>query len=71
MTKIKLSIDKGTDIFLHRTKVENLFISEYLPIISPSPELSISSTADISIISFSGRLLLIISSIAVLTATAL
>ena len=31
MAKVKLSIDKGKDIFLHRTKVENLFISEYLP----------------------------------------
>ena len=31
MTKVRLSIDKGKDIFLHRTKVENLFISEYLP----------------------------------------
>ena len=31
MTKVKLSFDKGKDIFLHRTKVENLFISEYLP----------------------------------------
>ena len=31
MPKVKLSIDKGTDIFLHKTKVENLFISEYLP----------------------------------------
>ena len=24
-------MDRGKDIFLHRTKVENLFISEYLP----------------------------------------
>ncbi|MBQ6151613.1 MAG: DnaD domain protein [Mogibacterium sp.] len=31
MAKTKLSIDRGRDIFLHRTKVENLFISEYLP----------------------------------------
>ena len=31
MAKVKLSVDKGRDIFLHRTKVENLFISEYLP----------------------------------------
>ena len=31
MTKVKLSMDRGKDIFLHRTKVENLFISEYLP----------------------------------------
>ena len=31
MTKVKMSLDKGKDIFLHRTKVENLFISEYLP----------------------------------------
>ena len=31
MTKVRLSIDKGKDIFLHRTKIENLFISEYLP----------------------------------------
>ena len=31
MAKVKLSADKGRDIFLHRTKVENLFISEYLP----------------------------------------
>lgn len=31
MAKVKMSIDKGRDIFLHRTKVENLFISEYLP----------------------------------------
>lgn len=31
MAKTKLSFDKGRDIFLHRTKVENLFISEYLP----------------------------------------
>ena len=31
MIKVKLTVDKGTDIFLHRTKVENLFISEYLP----------------------------------------
>ena len=31
MTKVKLSVDRGKDIFLHRTKVENLFISEYLP----------------------------------------
>ena len=29
--KVKLSVDRGKDIFLHRTKVENLFISEYLP----------------------------------------
>ena len=31
MAKTRLSFDKGRDIFLHRTKVENLFISEYLP----------------------------------------
>ena len=31
MAKTKLSFNKGRDIFLHRTKVENLFISEYLP----------------------------------------
>ena len=31
MGKIKLSLDKRRDIFLHRTKVENLFISEFLP----------------------------------------
>ena len=31
MAKIKLSVDKGRDIFLHWTRVENLFISEYLP----------------------------------------
>ena len=31
MTKVKMSLDKGKDIFLHRTKIENLFISEYLP----------------------------------------
>ena len=31
MAKVRLSMDKGRDIFLHRTKVENLFISEYLP----------------------------------------
>ena len=31
MAKVKLSVDKGRDIFLHRTKIENLFISEYLP----------------------------------------
>ena len=31
MAKIRMSIGKGADIFLHRTKVENLFISEYLP----------------------------------------
>ena len=31
MTKVKLSVDRGKDIFLHRTKIENLFISEYLP----------------------------------------
>ena len=31
MAKVRLSIDKRTDIFLHKTKVENLFISEYLP----------------------------------------
>ena len=31
MATTKLSIDRGRDIFLHRTKVENLFISEYLP----------------------------------------
>ena len=31
MAKVRLSVDKGSDIFLHRTKVENLFISEYLP----------------------------------------
>ena len=31
MAKVKMSIDKGRDIFLHRTRVENLFISEYLP----------------------------------------
>ena len=31
MAKTKLSFDKRRDIFLHRTKVENLFISEYLP----------------------------------------
>jgi DnaD/phage-associated family protein len=31
MAKVKLSIEKGRDIFLHRTRVENLFISEYLP----------------------------------------
>lgn len=31
MAKVRLSIDRGKDIFLHRTKVENLFISEYLP----------------------------------------
>lgn len=31
MAKVRLSTDKGKDIFLHRTKVENLFISEYLP----------------------------------------
>ena len=31
MTKVKMSLEKGKDIFLHRTKIENLFISEYLP----------------------------------------
>ena len=31
MTKVRMSLDKGRDIFLHRTKIENLFISEYLP----------------------------------------
>ncbi len=31
MAKVKLSLDKERDIFLHSTKVENLFISEYLP----------------------------------------
>ena len=31
MAKIKLSVDKSRDIFLHWTRVENLFISEYLP----------------------------------------
>ena len=31
MAKVRMSIDKGRDIFLHRTKIENLFISEYLP----------------------------------------
>lgn len=31
MAKIKLVQDKKRDIFLHSTKVENLFISEYLP----------------------------------------
>ncbi|MBQ6439266.1 MAG: DnaD domain protein [Mogibacterium sp.] len=31
MAKVRLSVDKGRDIFLHRTKIENLFISEYLP----------------------------------------
>ena len=31
MAKVRMSLDKGRDIFLHRTKVENLFISEYLP----------------------------------------
>ena len=31
MAKIKLSTDKRRDIFLHNTKVENLFISEYMP----------------------------------------
>ena len=31
MAKTKLTLDKKRDIFLHRTKVENLFISEYLP----------------------------------------
>ena len=31
MAKSKLSLDKRRDIFLHGTKVENLFISEYLP----------------------------------------
>ena len=31
MTKVRMSLDKGKDIFLHRTKIENLFISEYLP----------------------------------------
>lgn len=31
MAKIRLALDKKRDIFLHRTKVENLFISEYLP----------------------------------------
>ena len=31
MAKVRLSLDKGRDIFLHRTKIENLFISEYLP----------------------------------------
>ena len=31
MTMVKMSLDKGKDIFLHRTKIENLFISEYLP----------------------------------------
>ena len=31
MAKVRLSLDKGKDIFLHRTKIENLFISEYLP----------------------------------------
>ena len=31
MAKTKLTLDKKIDIFLHTTKVENLFISEYLP----------------------------------------
>ena len=31
MAKVRMSLDKGRDIFLHRTKIENLFISEYLP----------------------------------------
>lgn len=31
MAKTKLTLDKKRDIFLHTTKVENLFISEYLP----------------------------------------
>lgn len=31
MAKVRMAMDKGRDIFLHRTKVENLFISEYLP----------------------------------------
>lgn len=31
MAKVTLSIDKRRDIFLHNTKVENLFISEYMP----------------------------------------
>ena len=31
MAKVRMKVDKGSDIFLHRTKVENLFISEYLP----------------------------------------
>ena len=31
MANVRLSLDKGRDIFLHRTKIENLFISEYLP----------------------------------------
>ena len=31
MAKVRMSIEKGRDIFLHRTKIENLFISEYLP----------------------------------------
>lgn len=31
MAKVKLSIDNRRDIFLHNTKVENLFISEYMP----------------------------------------
>ena len=31
MAKIKLLPDKRKDIFLHGTKVENLFISEFLP----------------------------------------
>lgn len=31
MAKVRLSIDNRRDIFLHNTKVENLFISEYMP----------------------------------------
>lgn len=31
MSKIKLTIDERKDIFLHTTKVENLFINEFLP----------------------------------------
>lgn len=31
MAKIRLTTDRKRDIFLHRTEVENLFISEYLP----------------------------------------
>ena len=31
MAKVRMSLDRRRDIFLHRTRVENLFISEYLP----------------------------------------
>ncbi len=31
MAKVRLSLDNRREIFLHNTKVENLFISEYMP----------------------------------------